>query len=308
MKLCVASVCSADSFQYYIPTFIYTLKRAYPDYYVKVFLKGKLSPKCRKILKSLDNQDWSIIEGFRVSYPNRESICNTLRHLLPPDEFTEFTHLYITDVDFLIFNHPAKSLGMYFATKLNATKLPYASVKGPKNRPSRPEINKIGWRGPFTRIADGQLMLKIPEWWNKTAKARKIYNRIVKSGKHDAIDRHPSCSYREYNEVMLYRICKASNLKTPTKRKKFLDGTKIRLLYRDIHLGDFKFHNRNYKYGWIAPENFLNFYNLEKEETWQKLLEAIGESGQTLRMIKKCRRYIRKYHNEAMRRYTGKER
>lgn len=307
MKFCVASVCSADDYQYYLPTFIYTLKRAYPDYYVKIFLKGKLSDKCRKILKSLDNQNWSVIENFCINYPNRISVCNTLRHLLPPKEFKNFTHLYITDVDFLIFNHPAKSLGMYFVTKLQATGLPYASFKGPKYRPRRVYINQNGWRGPYTRIADGQLMLKIPEWWEATAKARKKYNKIVKYGKYDEIDKHPSCSYREYNEIMLYRICRISGLKIPVKHKRFLDGTKMRLAYRDIHLGDFKFSRRNFKYGWIAPENFVNFQELERENNWLDLLDAIGDSGYVNKMIRKTRKYIRRFYNEAMRRYKGKK-
>ena len=310
MKLCIATVCSADDFQYYIPTFIYTCKRAYPDYFVKIFVKGKLSEKCWEILKELKTMcdpNWKIYENFAVDYPNRVSICNTLRHLLPPNRFKEYTHLYITDVDFLIFKHN-KSLGKYFAGKIKSVKQPYASVRGPTKRPSRKHINKYGWIGKYTRIADGMLMLKIPEWWNATKKARTYYSKIVKAGTHDEHDKHPAANYREYNEVMLFRICRLSGLRTPDRKKIFLDGTRIRLVYRDVHMGDFKFAHRNNKYGWIKPENFVNFEKLDRDKKWLKLLDMIGDYGYVSKMIKKIRRYTRKYHDEAMRRYKGTKR
>ena len=310
MKLCVATVVSADKFQYYIPTFIYSCKKAYPEYYIKIFVKGQLTDHCREILsemKTMCNPNWKIYEDFAVEYPNRVSICNTLRHLLPEKKFKNFNYLYITDIDFIIFPHK-KPLGKYFAGKLKSTKSPYASVRGPLNRPRRHHINRHGWKGKFTRIADGMLMLKIPEWWKATKKARTIYNKIVRAGKSDGKDKHLAANYREYNEVMLYRICKASGLRIPNRRKTFLDNTRIRLVYRDIHLGDFKFPHRERKYGCISAENFFRFEKLDRDKNWLKILEMIGENGHVNKMIKKVRRYVRKYRDEAKRRYKGKKR
>ena len=118
-------------------------------------------------------------------------------------------------------------------------KSPCAVLRGAIKKPSRPKITAI-WDWDFTRIAGGHIMLKNPEWFEKTAAARILYRSILLSGTHDEFDNHPSCSYREYDEVMFYRICKKSGIEMPTEKNCFLNGKYFNAKYRDIHLGDFK--------------------------------------------------------------------
>ena len=301
MKVCLTTVVSDDLFQYYIPLFVYTAKKAYPNYGVKIFLRGRLNKHVRKLLNDMKklrmcNPHFQVYEDYFLKYPKRISICNTLRHLLPADKFEKYDYLYITDIDFLIFRHEP-TLGRYFQKRIEKTKLPYASFRGPYTRPRRPQITPAGWKGKYSRIADGTLMLKIPQWFNKTRGARNVYNRIVKKGRNDEFDFHPAASYREYNEVMLYRICVMSGIKTPKKKNRFVNGERYDRNYRDIHLGDFKFRrgsNPKRMDSLITKENIKHFKDLEKDETWLKISKVCEQNKTIKSMLGKLRHYVRK--------------
>ena len=290
MKLCITTVCSNDHYSYYLPMFVYTAQRAYPEYHVKVFVRGYLNDVVKNTLKMVKGGNYTIVENVFKKYPDRTSVCNTLRHLIPQEHFEGFDYVYITDIDFLLFRH-SPTLGEYFAHIIKKTGQPYASFRGPLGKPYRPYINATGWKGNFTRIADGTLMLKTPEWFNMTNKARSLYAKLVRNSKHDTFDKIIPASYREYNEVMLYRICKLSKIKTPTKRRKFLDGSAYNDNYRDIHLGDMKFNYTKRLKRKLTNENEKNFKALEKDTTWIALSEICSQCS----VVKKSLHYLRKY-------------
>ena len=295
-KLVVTTVVSADSFQYYIPIFIYTWLRAYPNAIVKVYLRGKLNADVITTLDLIDEQESFIIEEDSfLDFPTRESTCNTLRHLIPEDEFEGFDYLYITDIDFIALRHNPSHLD-YFAENMSRTKLPYASFRGPFRKPYRPNISKAGWKGKFRRVVDGTLMLKIPEWYDATRKQRQHYWDVLLSGGNDGIDTHPSCSYREYNEVMMYRICSKSKIKTPKTRRCFPNGDIFSVKYRDIHLGDFKFKHRqtNHKYleKKIKIENIRQFIVLEQDPLWREICKICCKDEMVGGVMKHLRKYV----------------
>lgn len=291
MRVCISTCVSSDSYQYYIPLFIYSLKRAYPDYGIKIFLRGKLNPDVREALKFIDGE-YDIYEDIFLSYPTHKSTCNTLRHLLPEKWFKGYDYLYITDIDFIFFHHDP-TLGRYFQKRIQENKQPYATFKGPARIPRR---FKHGWVGNFTRVADGTLMLKIPKWFEKTYIQRKKYRKLIKADKHDNYDHHRPCTYREYNEVMLYRIIINSGMKTPKRRRTFVSGKKYNVLYRDIHIGDFKYRRGNSNRRmrrFMHYKNAKDFKRLEKDPVWKKICE-ICERNKTIRKNMKRLRYYAK--------------
>ena len=300
MSFCFTTVVSADQYSFFIPTFVYSAKRAYPDCGIKIFVRGLLPEPVKKLLakmKSLRicaNNNWSVIENQFTKYPDGVSICNTLRHLIPAKRFLGYDYVYVTDIDFIILPHKV-SIEAYFAQRIQETGLPYASFRGPYNAPKRPGINGTGWKGDFVRIADGTLMLKNPEWFNKTKKMRGKYRELVKAGRSDGIDPERPASYREYNEVMLFRIARGSGLKTPTVRYKFVNGKGYNRLYRDIHIGDFRYNRRYRKKKmrrYIPFENVLNFRALEKEPAWQKICSEMEQAGHIRKIFKSMRHYM----------------
>lgn len=292
MKLCITTVSSADQFSYFIPLFVYTAKRAYPEYYVKVFVRGKLDDNVRAALGMLkDYSDWEVLENMFTEFPNRVSICSTLRHLIPREYFDGFDYVYITDIDFLIFRHEP-TLGEYFAKRIERCGQPYAAFRGSVTKPLRKEISKVGWRGNFTRIADGTLMLKTPEYFNKTDLMRRRYYKFVKKSKHDQYDFITPASYREYTEVMFYRILRQSGLQVPHKKRHFLDGKKYDVTFRDIHLGDMKFNVKKRVKKNITSWNIRNFHSLEKEELWKKLCKICLMSKMVRESIERLRKAL----------------
>ena len=297
--VCISTICSADYFAYYIPTFLYSIALAYPECDTKIFVRGVLPKGVKDCLELLPEtyKNYTIYENYRMNCPTRESTCNTLRHLISAKYYKGYKYVFVTDVDF-VFVRQGLPFYEYFANRIKKTRQPYASFRGPMRMPPRPEINRDFWTGNYTRIADGNLMLKNPSWFERTRKARRYYLKKVMGGKHDKLDCHPSCSYREYNEVMLYRMCRMSGIKTPWKKDKFVDNRKFNFSYRQIHLGDFKFKDRfpvkRKMKKFLTKCNFEKFLELDESEDWQALCEKVYEHCPRMKKIlERTRKYGR---------------
>ena len=160
-KVCAATVCSADNFMYYIPLFAFSIGLAYPDWDVKIFLKGQLKDEIRALVPA----NTKIYEEMFLDYPDRVSTCNSLRFLIPSKYFEGYDYVYNTDVDFLIFPHKVTHL-RYYSKIIDATGQPYAGARGPIRKPRRAEALD-GWKGKMKRVAGGEVMLKTPDSLNQ---------------------------------------------------------------------------------------------------------------------------------------------
>lgn len=293
------TVCSADEFQYFIPTLAYTAIRAYPESKVKVFVRGRLEQDAKNLISMVEG-DVDIEEKAFMKYPYGESLCNSLRYLVPEKTFDGHDLAYVTDVDFLIFRQ-SPSHWDYHAKMMRKCRTSCSAFRSSIRGPKRPEITRNGWVGKYTRMVCGTTMLDLPNWLPATRKARKQYNAIVKAQVGDRKDSNPACTYREYDEVMLARICKKSGLPIPQKTNYFSNGKPFDMKYRDIHLGDFKFDKR-----WtnikkmrriLTDGNVHAFERMHKtEETWNKIYEVcvrkklVGRCLKNLRTHAKARR------------------
>ena len=284
-KICFTTFCSDNHYQYFIPIFVYSVKIAYPNAGVKVFLKGKLKDNIRDVLKEIEYPDWEVKENFFTHYPNMRSMCNSLRFLIPQEEYEGYDYIFIRDVDFIVFAHKFSHLD-FFAKKMGND--PIYAVRGPYRNPRRPEITSNGWTGDFSRIAGGTVVFKNPDWYNKTNSVTKEYRHNLKHGIHDEYDKHIPASYREYDEVMLYRICKKCKIKTPKIKNRDIHGSGISSLYRDIHLGDF---DKKWKLKRLRrvlkKENIDNFLRLEQDPLWQKIKEAVWRNEKIRKPLKR---------------------
>jgi len=311
-KLCVTTVCSDDSMSYFIPLFIYTWTRAYPEYDVKVYVRGKLRDNVRGILdgmreRKLGGDSWEVVEDVFTGYPNEVSVCNSCRHLLSAARFKKYKYVYVTDIDFLAFRHHPSHMA-YYARVMRRSGVPYAGFRGPYRKPHRPSISANGWKGWYTRVAGGTFMLKSPEWFQKTMNMRKHYKRLGKRHKKDGKDRHYFASYREYDEVMLYRIIRGSGMKTPKKKNCFPSGQVYNRNYRDIHLGDFT-KSRGKKTGkmstLITNENIKAYWALQREEAWQWVLGECTKNKRIKNAISHMHSHIH-YRKEKIQRVRSK--
>jgi len=283
-KLVVSTFASVDDYQYFIPLFTYSIYKAYPDWKIKIFMSGRLADEIKVFL--LDNTE--IHEDIFLDYPVRESTCNTLRHLIPMKYFNGYDYVYNTDVDFIVFNHEMSHLN-YYQKIMSETNLPYAGSRGPIRGFKRPEIT-LAWDGNYKRICSGCLMLKYPEFYERTKEARRKYREIIKKGEDN------SCTYREYDEVMFCRICAESGLRTPIEKNCFVGGRKFSAKYRDIHLGDFKFpkryRNMDKMKRILHEDNVKKFLELEEDSDWQIRCNAMSQCEMVGSYLNKARKYI----------------
>ena len=199
-KLAIATIVSADEYQYYLPLFTFCANRAYPKAEVKTFVCGKLDPDSRPFIKGQVHEN--MFEDHKIG----PSTYNSLRQLLPSKYFVGCDYLYPTDADFLIFRQKIPHVE-YYADVMEKLKIPIACARGPLRGLLSTRLPG-GWTENRTRIAAGCLMLKIPDWFRMTKEARDYYRFRVKYQKRDKYDKLPAASFREFDEVMIYRICK----------------------------------------------------------------------------------------------------
>ena len=294
-RLCISTIVSTD-YQWFLPLFVTSSKLAYTDAGVKIFVKGDLCQSVKDFLDSKKVVYKSVFDGIKL----RKGTCNALRHLISPHEYAGFDYVYPTDVDFIIFPHKIRHVD-YYARIMKSCGTPFAAARGPLRGFGKPK--GVGsWDGPYTRIAAGCSMYKYPRFYDKTRKAREHFLHLIKTGKCDAYDKSKRIvagSYRSFDEVMLYRMMRMSGLKTPKWKNHFSNHEKSNAVYRDIHLGDFKFPHRygniNKMRRILANENVKRFLTLEKNKSWQEAVNLVGKnSEEVFRLMKKLRLHIEK--------------
>lgn len=299
IKCCFTSVCTDDSYQFFIPLFAYTVKRAYPNAGVKVFVKGKLKEVTKKALGEIKYGDCYVKENCFSKYPDKASITNSLRFLIGSGEFKGYDVVFVRDIDFLIFKGKI-SHAVYFKRRMK--KLPYFGVRGPYQRPRRPQVNGIGWKRNFLRVAGGIFVFKNPEWFNIAGKKLSYYRKLLIKNEMEKQDRKPLASYRESDEVMLGRIIKDSGLPVPKRKGKDVYGVGMPKKYRDIHLGDFGKNRHGYKR--LCRRASLicvrKFVELEKDRTWVKIRISMSEANPKIReLLRRLRKHAKRRLNSS---------
>jgi len=288
-KLSIATVVSSDDYQYFLPLFTYCAHKAYPEAGIMTFVCGKLDPESRPYIHG------EVYENMFSDYKIGVSTYNALRQLIPSHYFEGYDYLYPTDADFLIFRQKIPHVD-YYAEVMKNLDTPIACARGP-TKGLRSTRLPGGWVENRTRMAAGCLMLKIPEWFEKTRVARNYYREIVKNQERDRFDKVEACTYREFDEVMIYRICLLSAIRTPTMKDHFATGEKMDAIYRDIHLGDFKFKSRyedmNKMRRILRKRNALNYLELKTDDKWNKIVDYVsGKSHNISRMIRKLDHHV----------------
>src|SRR5699024_7563425 len=142
MKICMV-VYVFGNYTRYIPYYIYSVLKSYPDYYVKVYAKDPLTSeekKCLTLLKKQLSSNFEVTEGYLKEYLNEESssqmvggIETTFRLLLPYEELKEFKYVYIGDVDFLIIREIPSLLEVH-QNHVQKIGVPYSNAIRPNSK------------------------------------------------------------------------------------------------------------------------------------------------------------------------------
>jgi len=290
------TVCSADTYQWFIPLYVYSAKKAYPEYHVRVFVRGELKPAAREALAVVGatiDQHWEVTENAFPDVVKRPSTCNCLRFLLPPEVLLEFKYAIVSDVDMVIFRHKPTHVE-YYGAVMAATGQPFAAVRGAKRRPVRKVTRGYGWDQLYHRVVGGLFAFRPKAWLRATAEERKRYAGICQQGKADGRDGVPWAAYPEYDEVMLARMIRHSGLKLPMRKFRFVDETKFNMEYRDVHLGDFegdKWKHKRKLAERLTPWAVKQYRKLEEDPVWLELVKRCCVDDRVRRLIHNLRVY-----------------
>ncbi|MEF1220388.1 hypothetical protein REH76_21850, partial [Photobacterium damselae] len=99
-KLCMTTYVFGDKYKHYIPLFVYSIKKNYPEYGVVVFCQGELNSSIKKQLKKLESLgDFKIIENKFNEIEHDIPRGAALRWLLWDETFNNYDSIYIADID-----------------------------------------------------------------------------------------------------------------------------------------------------------------------------------------------------------------
>lgn len=102
-KLCITSFVFGPKYVEYIPIYIYSILKSYPDYYPLIFYHAKLSEKIKYqlgCLKEIGN--FHVVENYCSDNKMTRMKAAALRYFTYHESFNLFSAIYVGDVDLLI--------------------------------------------------------------------------------------------------------------------------------------------------------------------------------------------------------------
>ncbi len=115
-------------YQDFIPTYIFSILKSFPNHFVKIFLHEKLNDLNKEALNLIDNKNYEIIENYQEKVKNYGiPHLAALRFLLPEEEFNDFEYVYFGDIDFIIYNCFNDNFIETYVKHCEATGLPFSN-------------------------------------------------------------------------------------------------------------------------------------------------------------------------------------
>lgn len=244
-RMCMTTIVSGD-YQWYIPLWTYCAHKAYPDHDVKVFVRGKC------VLPEKYMKD---VVKIRIA-PKHEDGYTTaaLRFVWGDDYLSGYEYCLISDID-LLHRKEVPPLVDQRMMDLRAYDLECYSNY----------VSSIHEGDP--RMPGVHFVTK--DWWKRTAAVRKKYlTQLVNGGS-------PSW---EFDETMIYKICKESGLNIQDKEQKLW-------CMHGLHLGDVR---RRIRQGTknsvpLTAHDQLFVVELLNDPEFKNLIEDCGQHIDTLK-------------------------
>ncbi|SCG83247.1 hypothetical protein DW1_1677 [Proteiniborus sp. DW1] len=184
MKPLCFAVFVYDDYSKFIPFYIYSILKSYPEYYVKVFLRESLPEserRCMELIKEELSCNFEIKENYYSDFRFSDTTMRVLRFLIPYEEFKEFENVYIGDVDFLIVRETPSILDGHLK-HCERIGLPYSN-----------EIR------PGTKRLSGLHFFKVKEYYSKM-------NKIIEYYLNNSDELYRIMNKLKSNEKFLYYI------------------------------------------------------------------------------------------------------
>lgn len=260
-KCLISTVVAGNLYQNFAPIYIYSIKKAYPTYNIKIFNWGKIPKNISNILKSLNLENCLVeknFDGFKKTPQN----IKALRWLYQYKDIKDYFAVFTGDIDFFIVEENPSLLDQHLSF-CETQKLPYS--------------NRV--RAKSCRLT-GLHFYKVEEYYNACGNVIDYFRDKLK--KNDtSIFRHPKSNldFYEGDEELLYQIVEKSGLGFPK-------DIKTKRVHHGIHL------KRKYSLDLAAKENELLIYKndfvntYENDEIFKEIIYKISKEAKEY--IDKC--------------------
>jgi hypothetical protein len=130
-KTCILLYVFGEEYQDYIPLFLYSLNKTYPDYYAKIICDKKVNIKILNLVNKIGNDKYIIVQEFEfdaltTQAKKNPNISKAIRWLYYDKELLEFDYIYIGDVDIFLTKED-KELHTQHIEHSNFISLPFSN-------------------------------------------------------------------------------------------------------------------------------------------------------------------------------------
>lgn len=308
-KLCIATYVFGKKYQGFIPIYIYSIMKNYPEYDIRIYVDKVLSLNVRKQLDLLPNKNkFKIIENYNNvlkinnNFKKNEQILRSLRWLIYDEAFNNYDSIYIGDIDIFICK---EDMGIYEQHIKHAEylKLPYSNcIRNPRKIKPLDKSNRIknllkysfSERKEFKKYIGNELLLfsglhfiitkdYFPAILNVTEKFKSELIRLSK-GKSKKWNR-----LFFNNEQFLYELIKESQIGLPPLSKDGISNDNLDFNtvsfrpHHGLHLGIFRTleiaeANKSLLLGKLYIDYYKQFVFLRENDHLFKLIESYFSS------------------------------
>lgn len=120
MKFLISTIIGGDLYLNFAPIYIYSLKKAYPNYDIKIYSWDRINNNLKSILKFINSED-SIIEKDFSMFEKDIKIIKATRWLYEYEDIKNYDFVFTGDIDFFICKENISLLDFHlnFCNKYN---------------------------------------------------------------------------------------------------------------------------------------------------------------------------------------------
>ncbi|MFW6025689.1 MAG: hypothetical protein ACOCRX_05040 [Candidatus Woesearchaeota archaeon] len=288
-------------YQEYLPPLIYSLKKAYPDYYPIIFLHEEINSSVLKHLEIIEKElgDFLIIENQYSDYKIKHiQKGESIRYILTHPEFYNFDCLYYVDTDMFYIKEPLSIVEQH-NNHCDVLDLPYSNIirkysinswapgqlkKRLKQLPIFQALKLSIGKYITVKKLSGLHFVKTKEYFNVMTPIFEKYKEYIFSNK--SFIHHPE-GFND--ESLLYDMIKESRIGLPPVLEDygihFLDPKRSDELgfrpHHGLHLGIFRSENSVNQYKEVLLQPFYKEYYFKYKQLYEEddLLKQIIENS-----------------------------
>lgn len=233
--ICIVGYSYGHKYTSFIPIYIYSILKSYPDYSVLVFCDNKLDDQVRDNLKLLEGLgDFEVVENYKFGLNENQKIMGfpgtrkSLRWLFFDERFSDFKSIYIGDIDMFMcresidiyqqHNSHCEKLGLPYSNYIRVTSkvlkpsiklilknLFHSDIKALLSMSKRKEIH-------FSRLT-GLHFVKTQDYYSKISPLFEEFIELI-TEKASSVDKD-IYYLSEYDEAVLYKLIEKSGIGLP---------------------------------------------------------------------------------------------